>query len=350
LSQTTKYANVLVKIGAGRSEFLSESKFRGLTETNNLADLIGSLRESSYQQEIAKVTPPLSTRKLERAFNENLIGTYVKIIINSPKKTAEFLKHYLIRFEVENIKTIIKAVNAELHLEQKQAKIYFAPENYLNNLAIMEEAIRASSINQVVSTLKKTKYASALKMGFKSYEENASTTCFDVLLDKFYYEKLWAAYQSLPKKEKPHAYPYVSLQVDSYVLLLLLRCKLLNYDSNWLRIAVPTKRFRISDKTVEDIVCSSDFESALKIVLKTFYAKYFDKTQSPQETIALAENAFEKALLEHAKKTRIKEIFNVGAVLAFLTKKSFEVRNLIVVCLGVGAGKKPEDIERQLFF
>ena len=73
--------------------------------------------------------------------------------MNSPKKTAEFLKHYLIRFEVENIKTIIKAVNAELHLEQKQAKIYFAPENYFNNLAIIEEALRASSINQVVSTL-----------------------------------------------------------------------------------------------------------------------------------------------------------------------------------------------------
>jgi vacuolar-type H+-ATPase subunit C/Vma6 len=350
LSQTTRYANVLVKIGAGRSEFLSESKFRGLTETNNLADLISSLRESSYQQEVAKVAPPLSSRKLERAFNENLIGTYIKIIMNSPKKTAEFLKHYLIRFEVENIKTIIKAVNAELHLEQKQAKIYFAPENYFNNLAIIEEALRASSINQVVSTLKKTKYSSALKMGFKSYEENTSTTCFDVLLDKYYYEELWAAFQSLPKKEKPHAYPYVSFQVDSYVLLMLLRSKLLNYDSNWLRIALPTRRFRLSDKTTEDIVSSADFESALKIVLKTSYAKYFDKTQSSQETISLAENAFEKAILKQAKETRFKEIFNVGAVLAFLTKKSFEVRNLTTVSLGVEYGKKPEDIERQLLF
>ena len=350
MSQTTRYANVLVKIGAGRSEFLGESKFRGLAETNNLTDLIGSLRESSYHQEIAKVAPPLSSRKLERAFNENLIGTYIKIITNSPKKTAEFLKHYLVRSEVENIKTIIKAVNAKLHLEQKQSKIYFAPEIYFNNLAIMEEAVRASSIKQVVSALKKTEYTSALKMGFGSYEKDASTTCFDVLLDKFYYEELWAAFQSLPKKEKPHAYPYVSFQVDSYVLLMLLRGKLLNYDSNWLRLAVPTKKFRLSDTTIEDIVCSEDFESALKIVLKTFYAKYFDKTQSSQEIIALAENAFDKALLEHAKETRFKEIFNVGAVLAFLTKKSFEVRNLTVVSLSVEAGKKPEEIGRQLFF
>ena len=350
MSQTTKYANVLVKIGTGRSELLGESKLKGLSETKNLADLISSLRESSYHQEIAKIAPPLSSRKLERAFNENLIGTYIKIITNTPKKTAKFLNHFLLRFEIENIKTIIKAINANLHLEQKQSKIYFAPEIYFNNLSLIEEAVRASSIKQIVNALEKTDYASALKMGFRSYEKDASTTCFDVLLDKFYYEELWAAFQSLPKKEKPHAYTYASLQVDSYVLLMILRGKLLNYDSNWLRIALPTRRFRLSDKTTENIVSSADFESALKIVLKTSYAKYFDKTQSSQKIIAFAENAFNKAQLEHAKETRFKEIFNVGAVMAFLTKKSFEVRNLVIISLGVEAGTKPDEIGRHLFF
>jgi vacuolar-type H+-ATPase subunit C/Vma6 len=85
-------------------------------------------------------------------------------------------------------------------------------------------------------------------------------------------------------------------------------------------------------------------------VLKTSYAKYFDKTQSSQKIIAFAENAFNKAQLEHAKETRFKEIFNVGAVMAFLTKKSFEVRNLVIISLGVEAGTKPEEIGRHLFF
>jgi vacuolar-type H+-ATPase subunit C/Vma6 len=349
LSQTTLYANVLVKIGAERSHFLSETKFRGLADAKNLVGLVGLLRESNYQQEIAKIIPPLSSRKLERAFNENLIGVYIKIIKNS-HRIGDFLQHYLIKVEIENIKTLIKSTNAKLSSEKKQAKIYISPETYLNHRTIMEDASKALSIKQIVSALKKTEYFSTLKMGFGSYEEDGSTTCLDVLLDKFYYEKLWERFQNLPKKEKPHAYPYVSGEVDSYVLLLLLRGKLLNYDSNWLRVAVPARRFRLSNRIVEDIVCSADFESALKIVHETIYAKYFVKAQSSQETMAIAETAFDKTLLEHAKKTRFTDIFNVGAVLAFLFQKNLEVRNLTAVTLGIEAGEEPDDIGHRLLF
>ena len=53
--------------------------------------------------------------------------------------------------------------------------------------------------------MKNTEYALALSMGLQSYEEDGSTTCLDVLLDKVFYEKLYEAYASLPKREKPHA-------------------------------------------------------------------------------------------------------------------------------------------------
>jgi len=255
---------------------------------------------------------------------------------------------YLLRFEVENIKALIKATNANLSSEQKLAKVYFSAEDFLKNRTMIEEASKASSIKQISDTLKKTDYALALSMGLQSYEENASTTCLDVLLDKVFYEKLFDAYEQLPKKEKHHASFYASLQNDSYTLLTLLRGKNLTYDANWLRLAVPHDNFNLPRETVEALVTAVDFETAIKIAIEGYYGKYFVKGKDPKETLGNAEKAFSKALFDHAKASVITENFNIGAPLAFLTQKEAEVHNLIVLSAGVEAAMKPEEIQSQL--
>ena len=317
-------------------------------EAKNLNDFVAQLHETSYQQQIAKVPLPLTSRKLERALTENQIETYTKIIKYSPKKAAGFLGLYLLRFEVENIKALIKAANINLNFEQKMGKIYFSAEIFLKHHVIIEEAAKAPDLIQTVNALNGTEYAWALKMGLGSYEETGSTACLDVLLDKHFYEKLYDAYQSLPKKEKPHSHYYVSMEIDGFVLLTLLRGKNLHYDPNWLRLAVPSKKFSLPDETVEAIVTAPNFDAALKIILETAYAQYFVGAQSSEETVANAEKAFRKALFMHAKESRFKEIFNIGAVLVFMAQKEAEVHNLTAASLGVEANLKPEDIQRQL--
>jgi vacuolar-type H+-ATPase subunit C/Vma6 len=255
---------------------------------------------------------------------------------------------YLLRFEVENIKALIKATNAKLSLDQKLGKIYLPAEDYLKNRPVIEETAKAPTVKQITNALKRTEYALALNMGLQSYEEDGSTTCLDVLLDKTFYEKLYDSYEILPKKAKPHAHFYASTENDSFTLLTLLRGKNLNYDANWLRIAVPPNNFYFDIETVEAMVTAADFESTLKIALESHYAGFFAKAQSPEEIIANAEKAFKKAVLQHAKASKIPENFNIGAPLAFMTQKEAEVHNLTALSSGVEAAIKPEDIQRQL--
>jgi vacuolar-type H+-ATPase subunit C/Vma6 len=347
LAQTTLYANVLAKIGAERSQLIGEVKLRTLIDAKNLTDFAGQLRETTYEKQIAKIST-LSSRNLEHAFNENLIETYIKIIKNSPKKAAAFLKLYLLRLEVENVKTLIKAANAKLSPQQRANKIYFSVERFFRHWAVFEEASKALDLIQTVNSFKGTGYALPLKMAMVSYETDGSTACFDVLLDKYFYEKAYEAYTNLPSKEKPHAYPYISLENDGFVLLALLRGKNLRYSPDWLRLAVPSKKFDLPNQNVETIVSATDFDSALKIVSKTHYARYFAKASSPEETLTNAQKSLTKALFLHAKESRFTEIFNVGAVLAFLTQKETEVHNLKLISLGLEAALKPEDILYQL--
>jgi V/A-type H+-transporting ATPase subunit C len=348
LTQTTRYASVLAKIGAERSKLISEIKLKALAENKNLTEFAAQLRDTSYQEQIAKISPPLTTRKLERAFNENLIDTYIKITKYSPKKAGKYLSLYLLRFEIEHIKALIKAANAKLTPEQKSAKIYFSVEDYFKRRMAMEEAVKASAPTQIIHALKGTEYFSPLNMGLKNYEENASTASFDVFIDKLFYEKLYAAYAGLAKKEQPYANFYASLENDGFTLVTLLRGKALNYEPNWLRLVVPQNYFNLNKSTVEALVSAVDFEATLKIVLDSPYAKYFAKAQTPEETISAAEKTFKKAVVQHAKSRAVSETFNIGSPLAFITQKEVEVHNLTVLSLGVDAAVKPDEIRNEL--
>jgi V/A-type H+/Na+-transporting ATPase subunit C len=348
LTETTRYASVLAKIGAERSNLIGEVRLKALAENKSLTELAAQLRDTSYQEQISKLSLPLTTRKMERAFNENLIATYIKIIKYSPKNVRKYLSLYLLRFEIEHIKKLMKATHAKLSPEQKLMKIYFSVEDYFKKRVVIEEAAKASIPSQMIHALKDTDYFLPLNMGLKNYEENGSTALFDVFVDKLFYEKLYDGYESLRKKEQHYANFYASMDNDGFTLVTLLRGKILKYESNWLRLVVPGNYFNLNKSIVEDMVTSEDFEEALKIVLDSYYAKYFVKSQSPEETIATAGKAFKKAVFHHAKSSSISETFNIGSPLAFLTQKEVEVYNLTVLSLGVDSAMKPEEIRNQL--
>lgn len=336
-------------MGSERSKLLSENKVKALSESRSIIDVASQLRDTSYQEQISHISQPLTGRKLEHAYYENLIETYLKIIKYAPETANRYLNIYLSRLEAENVKTLVRTADANLSAEQRLVKIYLSVEKYFDHIGLVEDAARISGISQIVAAFKGTEYGSALATGLKSFEESGSTTCLDVFVDKLFYEKLAAAFESLPAREKSHAYFYASTELDSFLLLTLLRGKNFNYDPNWLRVAIPRCYFNLDKKEVESIVSALNYEAAYKIVQDSYYSKYFDRKATPEETIATSEKAFKKAILQKAQKSVIRETFNVGSTLSFITIKEAEVRNLTALTLGIEGGLKSEVIRNQLF-
>jgi V/A-type H+-transporting ATPase subunit C len=331
LAQTTKYASLQSKIGAERSRLLNEAKLKLLSETKKMVEFVGALRETTYGEKIAISA---SIGGMERVFRENQIEVLIKIVENSPSSISAYLKTYVRSYEIENIKNLMRSILARLDSEQKRAKIYLRTEIVLRNSRAFEDAINAHDLKQFSDAFKKTEYASAVSQGIKSYEESASGACFDVLIDKVFYENLYLTYNQLPKKEKKHAFFYADLESSSFILLMLLRAKYLKYDSSWLRVAVPDHHF-LQEEIVESLVTSQDFNSAFAIVLKSSYGKFFTKTRSPNESISMAEKLFRKTLYEHAQKSHITEEFNIGLPLSFIYLKEAEVRDLVRLCVSL---------------
>jgi vacuolar-type H+-ATPase subunit C/Vma6 len=348
LTQTKNYALVLPKIGVDRKGLLTDIKVKALSDSKSLTDFVGQLRDTPYQEQVSKLSTPFSPKKLERAFNENLLNTYLMLLKNLPKTVRPYFELTLEKYQIEHIKLLIKATLAKITPEQKLSKIYLPVEEYFNNRAVMEDAAKASTVTQIVQAFKKTGYAPTLALGLKRYEETGSATNFDIMLDKAYFEKLCTVYEALPKKEKPHAKFYASRSVDSFLLLTILRGKALGYNSDWLRMAIPSNSFNLDQKTVESLLYAIDYDATIKIVETTQYKDYFVTPGTPDETLSKAEKAFKNAVLQYAKSRVLLDVFNIGAPLAFITLKETDVHNLNALTLSIDAMLQPEEIQNNL--
>lgn len=339
--QTKKYAQVLPKIGVERRGLLSDIEIKNLSESKSLSDFVAQLRSSECQEQISKLTPPFTPKKLEHAFNENLINTYLMLIKNLPKNIKPFFELYLERFQIEHIKILIKTTLTKLTPEEKTSKIHLTVENYFHNNTVIDEATKASTLQNVVQAFKKTNYYTSLNEGLKKYDETGSPIYFDLLLDRQYFDKHYHIYKKLPKNEQPHAKFYASIKVDKFILFTILRGKALGYDPDWLKVALPDKPFNINEHTYISLIYAIDYDTALKtITTTTEYKNYFTTTNTPEETLATAEKNFKNATIQHAKTKALIDIFNIGAPLSFITLKEANIHNLTTAALHIDTNTK----------
>jgi vacuolar-type H+-ATPase subunit C/Vma6 len=349
LTETSQYASVLAKIGAERGNLLDENKIRTMSEAENLNEFVSRLNETVYADYLSQIMNPVNSRKIEHALKQNQARTLIKIINYSPMKVRGFLSNELRKFEVENIKILLKSVSAGLSTDEKIERIYLLPEEFLKNRHVFEEATEMDNIKNTIESLKKIDhYATALDFGLSRFRETGSMKSFDIFLDKAYFTDLTESLSTLPKREQKHAIFYTKMKVEVFILLAILRAKLLGYDANWLRLTIPKANFSISEKSIEPLITSEDYESALKLILQSPYGTFFEKASEPEETLSNFEKSTEKAIFNHAYNLRFKELFNVEACIIFILQKDTEIRNLVTISLGIENGTKPTEIQSNL--
>lgn len=350
MNEEQLYSSVLVKIGVERSHLLSKQKLERLTDCKTLAEFASELGQTVYGKKLAQMTTPYTTNDFERAFRENFIEVCIKIVQNSPDFVSGFLKTYLLKFEQENIKTVLRAVSVGLPPGEIRSKLYLPVETFLKRHELILKAVMAIQVKSVVDALQNTLYGPSLITGLQKYEETGSTKYFDVLLDRLFYEKLGKSFKDLPKNEQELASFYVSRENDRFNILTVLRAKLLGYKPHWIRMTISRNFYNVPEKTIEAMLMAEDFESAFNIVKQSYYKELFVKAETPEETLSAAEKAFRHDIFQHIKKTKIGDPFNIGSPIAFIVKKEIELRNLTAISLGIEYDKKKADILSWLLF
>ena len=336
-----KYSTIMPKIA------LENLK---LIEVDDLVSLIGKdpeaircvLQESAYHDDVSTIsTDKLSSLSFEEALLNNYVKTCKALIKFSSGDIRKLLLAVLKKFEVSNVKAMLRAVKAKMDVDE--AMKHIIPVGALDK--DMCRAILAGSkgIGDVINSLLTLEYGEIMKKVTDESMMHEDLLPLEVALDKALYHGILEAAEKLKGLDKIIAKGVLGIEVDVVNVKIILRCKAKGVNQDHIKgYLMPTAL--IGEEALEEAIEATTVESAIERFLKAtedaknpFYKNIFSQILKEHDApLSLVETILDSASLKMSlymlkKHTRY---YNIGFILAFLKLKWFEIKNLRCIIHG----------------
>ncbi len=334
---------LLPKVGSEKSQLLTKDKYLDLANSKTLKEFISKLQSTPYGQ--LHIQENFSLELLTFFFKEALFRVISKLINNSPKNYRIFFQAYLVKYEMENIKTLLRGFHTNVNREELSKNLHYSVEALLGRERLIRECLEELDLHSLVQTLSKLPYGKVIRESFLFFErEQFSFFHFDVFLDLKYFQGLWNAHQKLDRKNRGIVRKFIGLELDCYNLETILRAKNLKLASSEIYQMITRQFYRLKqeflDHLINDEILSEELFGKLGIRDKREY-----NLRDPQsirhllkrETLKLIHNFYCKAG------------FNIGKPFALLKHKEIEIENLRRISIGIHYRKLPDEIMNRLY-
>lgn len=351
-----KYKRIMPKITVAKLKLMEPKKITDLVGMS-LHHISSMLEKTPYKTEISEIsTKELSSISLEDALLQNFIKTCEEIMELSPKGIRLLLSTFLMKFEANCIKAILRAKQAELDVDE--AMKYIMPVRRLDEARCRKTLEISENIADVVESLSDMEYGSVLEKAFAVYEEEKIFYLLEVALDRYVYSKIWRAIGKLGGLDKKIARTVIGLEIDSANVKTILRCKAMEISEDQIRrYLIPVSEV-LGEKELEEAMMGLDMQSFINSLVRLArrsmardYQYIFTEIQELHITsLTTLETILDRGLVETSLRMlkRYTPYFNIGLILAFLNLKWFEVRNLRAVIRGSEAGISADRVKKLL--
>ncbi len=343
MNHVSAYSQIVARTGAERGYLLGEEKLQRLAQSRNLKELTANLRGSPYENLLKTTTEP-SLENLQRVFNDELARLYRKTMLYSPNELQVFLKDYISRIEIENLKTLLRAKNAHLSYESTTAMLNLPTEDILDRKEIFVEAAKAGDVKGSLKYFEGTPYAPALSEALPLFEDAKSTRFFELTLDRDYHERLLDSAKTVSRERNKTVLPILGPQIDLFNIDTIIRSKFLNFPPQWADMAVTSKFYKLSSSQIHALMLIESAASALTILKETAYRRFYFVRDTVEETLTGLEKAVEQNCLKQLNEMRIRDAFSISTPLDIIMEKEVEVENLTKITSGVEHNWTPEEI------
>jgi len=312
------YANT--RIRAMVPKLLTEADYEKLLKMD-INEMLRFLEEGEYKKEIDAVgIKAARIEQLEGVLNENFANAINKIIKFAPKDSP--LHSYVMRYDISNIKTILRGKGTKQKKEnawQKLVQTGTFDREFLKSLA------DAQTGEQVVENLKKTPYYRALKGAEKKGQEEVEDA-----LDKFYFKIMLKAAANSKKLLK-----LTKTEIDVRNISTLLRLKRTK-TQNIERFLITGGN--VSVKKLLEISRLDEFE-----IINSFKSsKLWEYTPTNTKELDKIEAGLRKYILTYGWSLKKDYAPSANALLGYVFGKEREIANIRILARSKTA-KTPED-------
>jgi len=284
---------------------------------------------------------------VEYALNRNLAKHFDDLLRWSEGALYDYIARYLRKFDVWNVKTVIRGLYSDAERTEVEDDLIRAGEFSDRRI---EDLLNAGSIEEVVEQLDDTIFGDTMAEAFDVYEESGVLVPLENALDHAFYDTLLSGLPDNPEVDSPTGLyvEFLETEVDFRNLRNALRLAHSGADID------PSEYFIEGGKLFdaqEIAQLSTNLDQLVSAVRESKYGDDLDQALSALEeadNLIDFERALDAALLEYADRLSNRYPLSVCPVLSYVLAKEREVDNIRAIARGREAGLGPDEIEQEL--
>lgn len=318
-------------------QLIPPDQWAELIDAPDLPTLLLLLESTSYGPLLPLSAGPLDIVQAERALARRLAEAArppFTLLQGGPRKLLEW--HWR-RFEVDNLKTLLRGVHHRATSGQVQAALHaLGPPSALP----WSDLATASSVPELVERLAATWYGRILHPVLDQYRRQQSVFPLEVALDLGYYAELLGRIANLQGADRADASDFLGAWVDTQNLLWAYRYRLyaelspeeiLNYTLQ--------RNLRVNADVVRRIALGTPL---LEVVRNVWHGRLtgLDALADLPARAALPrlELAFQRHFFALAQRARTQFPLRLAVILAYEFLLEYEIRDLVAVIEGKAVG------------
>jgi vacuolar-type H+-ATPase subunit C/Vma6 len=209
---------------------------------------------------------------IEKALFHTYIQLIGKILYISPNSMRIFLKNFMLKYEIMNIKNIILGTILGIPVDEKYSMINILVEKYLDNEKFLKDLIEIKTLEEIQLFLRPTIYNKVIREGILYFKNTNEIFVLEAFLDQLYYINLKSTVKNLTQKEKTMISSYINYISEIYNLNIIYRGIKNRIDKNLLLQFLVSNYLFMNEKELNDLVNLKDVNE-FTTVLKQFLSK-----------------------------------------------------------------------------
>jgi vacuolar-type H+-ATPase subunit C/Vma6 len=165
-----------------------------------------------------------------------------------------FLKDYLVKYEIMNIKQIILGFIIGIDKEEISKNVNFLIEEYLENTDLIKKIIEVKTLDEIQLYMKPTKYNKVIREGFLYFKNYNEIFVLEAFLDQLYYENLIKREHILNMKEKSMISLFNSINIEIYNINTIYRGIINNIEKKLLNQFIINKYLFLKADEIDNLL------------------------------------------------------------------------------------------------
>ncbi len=337
-----RYPYINTRVRAMKAGLIPKSDYMKLSKMS-LPNIARYLQDGGYKMEINEFAQKYDGLNLiENAIEANLARTFSKLMRISSKEVSLLIEVYLGRWDLENIKALMRAKHSNIALEDTQRALI--PCGKLSG-PLVDELFKKNTVEELLELAKKKKYVLGAEDALNAYKAKRSLSDAENVLDKAYYSNLLFHAGNMPKQGKIIR-AFIETEIDIRNLKLLFRLKREGFKKEDILKHILYPGARLGKSELSMLAATASVDELCSAMKKTHYGGVLaESLKKFRESGSMSpiQTALDKYWLAKADLMLHQHPLSINPILGFMLSKEIEYKNIRLIA-HVHAFSLPESV------